>query len=204
MIVYQMLYNVIWFTTCRSIPKQDYYFATIYTTVVVYHTLVYYPTLLHNVLDSLSTPSIQNKTSHHTTLAKQYFLYHSKPTYNLTLYQTTHPQLLPIPLDSTAKPCYTTNQTSVRCLADFQHLQLLHKLKYKLNKLIHSNHTRSSYQTYINTYKSITRQYISYYHAKLDPNYNNYIITYTTITYNYIPCTRTTPPINILHIHYTI
>lgn len=141
MIVYQMLYNIIWFTTCRSIPKQDYYFATIYTT------LVYYPTHYVKMLDSLSTPSIQNKTSRHATSAKQYFLYHSQQTYNLTLYQTIHPQLLSIPLDNTIKPCYTTKQTSVRCLADFQHLQQIHKLKYKLNKLIYSNHTRSSYHT---------------------------------------------------------
>lgn len=45
-----------------------------------------------------------------------------QPTYNQALYQPTLLQLLSIPLDSTAKPCYTTKQTSVRCLADFQRL----------------------------------------------------------------------------------
>lgn len=91
MIVYQMLYNIIWFTTCRSIPKYDYYFATIYTT------LVYYPTLLHNMLDNLSTPSIQNKTSRHIAPVKQYFLYHSIQT-------TTNP---PITQLYTNQPCYS-------------------------------------------------------------------------------------------------
>lgn len=129
---------------------------------------------------------------------------HHKPTYNFTLYQPTLLQLLSIPLDSTAKQCYTTNQTSVRCLAGFQHLRQLHKLKYKLNKLIYSNHTRLNYHTYINTYINITQQYISYYYIKLDPNYDNYIIAYNSITYNYISCTLKTQSINILHIHYTI
>lgn len=132
-------------------------------------------------------PRHQYKIKLHATPHQQnniFFITH-KPTYNSNLYKTTHPQLLSIPLDNTIKPCYTTNQTSVRCLADFQHLQQIHKLKYKLNKLIYSNHTRSNYHTYINTYTNITRQYISYYHTKLDPNYYNQISACNSITYNY-------------------